>query len=644
MVARRGARTEVANAAIDSLKPGTLVRYTETTARWYLAVVRAATATSVTLDFFWDRSDTVALESVEPFEQFLANRSKVFSVERSKLCQIFFDDELLRLRKERLKLMQKTLLSHGCAWDPEDWDTPTTRIQIWADPSVVRGELSRGDRELMSLLPQWLAPQKMPPGSRDPLGLQAYAEILANRLLPGLTVTTTRIGYYGFLAWAIQVVNERAAPSLSRHETLNRLERVLALCEFTLHGAGKNECRVIGQRSKTKVLESAERDRFNVPEKILKNQNTAGALRLYSTSLVNLGFLADAAEEGVDGRLPWALTESGRRLAQEYAKRIPMGFIDFALGDKSLPRKTLQDWGKKLCLSAIGKYGRYCELFMEGFLIGNAEGADTRYATVKGLFRRKLLDGRYARRTRRRGQDAVFEDDVDQVAELEEDDDGLGNYDVLMAAYDEPPSAENAAFQDAAVYELVCIGLSAIFQHVIRRLEEVGRISVDTLRNELAQDRGYSHFWMRPGNQAARQVRVPEQVLEDIFTDDVKPAQVAVLGGELLLAVTRGAPFAARRSELASSPAVSLVIEHFGHTEASSLADGYRRLLEALVERHGVVSLGKNRARWCSLSGDQIEREDRQPMKVGIHALRFPQLYSLCRDLNLQKGDLSRVG
>jgi hypothetical protein len=69
--------------------------------------------------------------------------------------------------------------------------------------------------------------------------LQANAERLANELLPGLTVFTSRIGYYGFLAWAVQCVNDLPCPDRqTRQERLHRLERALALGEFVYHGLG----------------------------------------------------------------------------------------------------------------------------------------------------------------------------------------------------------------------------------------------------------------------------------------------------------------------------------------------------------------------------------------------------------------------
>ena len=42
---------------------------------------------------------------------------------------------------------------------------------------------------------------------------------------------------------------------VSRREILDSLERALALCEFVYHGIRDETCRLIGQRSKPRVLQ-----------------------------------------------------------------------------------------------------------------------------------------------------------------------------------------------------------------------------------------------------------------------------------------------------------------------------------------------------------------------------------------------------
>jgi hypothetical protein len=380
----------------QQLSPGDLVRYQATTSRWHLAVVRRVGDETVEIEFFWDGCEEVPLGPVVPFRDFLDSRERVLSVKRTDLCKAFFNKPFSRLREERLRIIQDTLRKHGLAFSPKRWPTPATRVRIWRDDSFVPADRSDKDAALGALLPRWLEPLKLPPSSRDPLGLQAPAERLANELLPGLTVFTSRIGYHGFLAWAVQCVNDRPCPDhQTRQERLHRLERALVLCEFVYHGLGDDSCRLFGQRSKTQVLQGAEGDRYRVPKRILKNQASAGAYRLYFTSLQSLGIALETPELGAEGLLPLTLTDLGRRLARSFRLRLDDKFPDFALGDSPLDRDTIRAWGKDLCFSRLGGLDRYRDPFLEGFLLGNGAEAEKRYRTVERLFQRGLLTGTY---------------------------------------------------------------------------------------------------------------------------------------------------------------------------------------------------------------------------------------------------------
>ena len=71
-----------------------------------------------------------------------------------------------------------------------------------------------------------------------------------------------------------------------------------------------------------------------------------------------------------------------------------------------------------------------------------------------------------------------------------------------------------------------------------------------------------------------------------------------------------------------------------------AMADSYEGLLQAMVARHEQVSINKNRQRWCYLQNDEMVRDDLRPLQIGWHAMRFPQLSALCKDLHLTKEDL----
>src|SRR5579884_1493647 len=99
--------------------PGTLVRYLETTTRWYFAVVRSANQEAIGIELFWGERKKVAPEQIQPFSEFMASRSKRLFMDRSQLCRLFFAEDLLRLREERLNRMQSTLRKHGYSFSPE---------------------------------------------------------------------------------------------------------------------------------------------------------------------------------------------------------------------------------------------------------------------------------------------------------------------------------------------------------------------------------------------------------------------------------------------------------------------------------------------------------------------------------------------
>jgi hypothetical protein len=260
---------------------GAAVRYSETGSRWFIATLRRVNATDMEIEYLGGDRVKVPIEKVEDLASHLRSRERVLSLTRENLCYAFYGERLTRLRQTRIDEMQRFLSRHGLRFQPQDWSADA-RIQIWPDDSSVTTESSASDRALEALLPNWLEPHRLPAGSRDPLGFQNFGEGLANAILPGLTVFTSRIGYYGFIAWAVRELNgKRPSAGISLRDLFQKIERAYVLCEFIYHGTGtgSDDCRVLGQRSKSEVLQSAQRDRFRVPPRILKNQASAGALK-----------------------------------------------------------------------------------------------------------------------------------------------------------------------------------------------------------------------------------------------------------------------------------------------------------------------------------------------------------------------------
>lgn len=622
------------------IEPNTIVRYSETSTRWFIALVRKVYSVDAEIEYLSKKCETVPLDKLEPFIPYLKSRDRVVSLKREDLCYVLYGHSLDRLRQDRIDEMQKYLRKYGIRFRPDEW-IPGSRIQIRPDDSVVGVATITNDPAYESLLPKWMEPTRLPPGSRDPLGFQGYAEKIANEFLPGLTVFTTRIGYYGFLAWAVRELNNQKFPAgTNRHEMLHRLERAFVLCEFVYHGNEETNCRVIGQRSKSEVLQTANDDRFRVPRKIMKNQESGGSFRLYSTSLVSNGFAEVTPELGADGFLPLTITNNlGMRLAREYEKRVPEGFVEFALNDSSVDRDKLRDWGKQLCLSCFGGLKYYRTPFLEGYLLGNSQAAETRYKTVSLLFERKLLLDN-SRKRRMKINEILAEEDI---AALETDDglnaEGLSNADVLLRFYEEKPSRDIAhiRIQKAAVFELLSLAHSAIFAHAIHVLDGTVRCKVDKLHDSIVSSAKYGKLWKKPFDQVGRNAPSARELEAALFAAE-STAEQAAIGGILMARIVNDRAFQILSSELAGSPVVAL-LEPVPMDK--SLSVSFAQLLETMVLRHEHVSINKNRQRWCYLDNGDLVRDDLRPMAIGWHAMRFPQVYALCRDAHLTKEDLA---
>ncbi len=621
-----------------SLKPGQLVRFLETATRWCFALVQRVRADEVELAFF-DRSPpaSVAYSQVETLDAFLGPRERTFSRTRSQITVFFYRQAFERLRKPRVRQMQKALRKAGISFHPAEWPTADTRIQLWCDGSFVARESI--SKELEGLLPQWLEPFVLPSGSRDPLGLQAPAEKLVNEVLPGLTVFTSRAGYYGFLTWAIRSVNElsrNAIPRLvSRREVLNALERALALCEFVYHGIEDDSCRLIGQRSKLRVLSSNEGDRYRVPDSILKNQNSAGSFRLFATSLVSLGLVEEADDLAADGLLPFRLTTLGDELASVFQTQVDTSFIAFAMGDRRQSRDSLRAWGKSFCFSSIARRAAYRKRLLRGLLLGSGRDAEKRYRTTAHLFAHGLFNTNNG--------DAVAPDNLNEedAAVLEEDVEGTGvsNRVIVLYFYGCAPSSDLHALQSLAVFELLSLGLSAIFRAAVISVTESGKADIAGLTRSIATTGALATLWQSP-MQDAKPKTVKKLVAELFDCDDA--IQAASFGGALLLRVIRDPLLPAVWDlliQMVREP-VELVDRCLREHMDLSLEQALAGLLQAMIERHEVVSKRKNRQRWLFLDGNVLVRDDPQSMGLGLHALRFPQLGSLAQDIDLSEEDL----
>lgn len=613
------------------ISPGSLVlHHTQGDSR-LATVIGTVEDGQLQLEPFWGERFSAAPDAVELFVSVLQDRNRGYT--REQLCELFFGRRAKRLQPERVEAMQHALKSAGLTFEPAHW-APGAYLRIWQDDSIVEKAGEVGEA-LDFLLPRWIEPQKLPPTSRDPLGFQAFAERIANELLPGLTVFTSRAGYYGLISWAIQRLNdERCPPGQTRRERFERLERAFALCEFIHHGVNDRTCSLLGQRSKSRVLGSIRGDRFRVPESILRNQSSAGAFRLYATSLVSAGFAEEAPDLGAEDKLPFVLTGAGEHLARHFERRAPEDFWSFALSDRTQERNALREWGRQLCFQNLSK--AYRRTFVDSFFRGNNEHAEKRFSAALRLFEAGLLTGACEEPGTPAVQEVSSEDDVTALSELEAIP-GLSNPRVLLHFYQQPPSRGIRSFQVAAVFELLSLGLSALFELAMDSLGTSGRCRPEVLVSRAAEEKGLVGVWNKPLSQAGRRAPPAHELLDRFFAEDASVERRAALGGALIARVLGEPVLAAVRLELTGNPAVELVQ---ALPPERSLRDSYPGLLESLVVRHEQVSLNKGRQRWCYVDGPELVKDDLQQMRSGLHAMRFPQLFSLCRDLELTEKEL----
>ncbi|MBI1901345.1 MAG: hypothetical protein HYS13_09580 [Planctomycetia bacterium] len=280
---------------------------------------------------------------------------------------------------------------------------------------------------LTGVLPSWVELDPLKSRAIDPLGLQAVADRLADRLLPGLSVLTTRARYFSFLCWA----RERTGTTVNEQE-IHRLEVALALTESLLSESdpeGHGDCSFVGKRN----IEAIRRDRdaSNVlaldPRMIYK----VPVWRAYRASMVQLGLLEDAQRA--------TLTAIGNDLARAFQKSVRMR----GRGRKALPAGA--------CLSRVH------ESVGEKRVLRDRMGL-----SVRGSLDAEARDGRTRRAAFGRQMRDFYAESV------------LSPETVLIAFEGKTspalPEPENT-LRAAAVWEYVSLGLNLIFVAWVRAIE-----------------------------------------------------------------------------------------------------------------------------------------------------------------------------
>jgi len=187
---------------------------------------------------------------------------------------------------------------------------------------------------LDSILPAWVVPDPLKSRAVDALGLQVVADRLADRLLPGLSVLTTRARYFTFLCWARQKAGKRLnEPGIHRYEV------ALAITESCISEDSSDhqkDCTFVGKRN----IETYRANYGNHVPRDARVVYKVPAWRAYRASMVAIGLLNENEDYG--------LTSQGVRAAELFQRAVrfrgsvPQSFTPKAcLSDVSLPERTL---------------------------------------------------------------------------------------------------------------------------------------------------------------------------------------------------------------------------------------------------------------------------------------------------------------
>ncbi len=522
------------------------------------------------------------------------------------------------------------------------------------------------------LLPRWTERVARPPSSRDPLGFQSGAAVLADRLLPGLTVFTQRAGYYGFLAWALDHAQalHKGAGEWRQPDLIYRLERALATCEFFHHDrdADNQPCAIIGSRRRGPILSSARDGRVPLPERLVRNQAASGCLRLYSSSMVSLGLWEEDDERGAGGGVPYRNTELGKALADRfktYGGEATEHLLDWARRAGGREVGNVRDWGSTLCLGGIARRGNHGVRgpFLRGLLKAGGPGGEAqeeayrRWETATALEGAGFLDPETSCSAGTNGSRPATNllDEPQSLAvldlELAEQTSGPGNLDVLVHFYSlkavDGPVREGwlRTGRAAAVHEFVACALNTIWASALDafRTERKRWIATDLV--------AWLHLPPQtPQELGRREKRSEAECVGELLVREPSAARsdrgrAAVLAWMTLAKVlTRRRNRELIHSEIRPDGGIAHLTDVVQDLLNRPAPDATRKLLVELVAWHRSVSDDKGKEAWLRLEGEEIVCGDLHDFTVGIHSYRFPQLLSLCRDVKLTREDLSDAG
>jgi len=488
---------------------------------------------------------------------------------------------------------------------------------------------------LDAFFPSWLVRLDTAPTSRDPLGLAAQAGRHADAILPGLTVFTSRARYLTFLCWAMRA--SESGPARGQLDRIHRLERLLVLSEALLHAEEPDACLCVGARRGRRFVREHEReDLWELPSRVLKNQVTNGAFRLYRTALVSFGLVEET--ENDDSAIGLELTDRGHALANRYESRLDTNVVRWALAEpeQRKRRSTLIENASVMCLS--GRIDSHERRHLLSGMVGREAEEIVRRETVRVLFRHGLLKNNAPMADiAAEDADAIAEDEgrpAEEAAAAET----RGNWGVVKRILEIGPVPELRDLFKASAYEVVALGLNQLFASCLDAVSQPGRVSLGQWGERIGVRAGdaYAHRPAAEWASGGSIVGTANALLESTGTWE----ETAALAMRLLVSASRDD---AIRSSLADVPVslVARVLDMAGETSSRSAAQIARQLVVDSVEHHLRVSGAKGKGEWITLDRDDLVRRDPRSMFPILHALRFAQLAQLARDVNLSPEDVA---
>lgn len=273
---------------------------------------------------------------------------------------------------------------------------------------------------LVGVLPSWVQPDPLRSRATDALGLQVVADRLAEKLVPGLSVLTTRARYFTFLCWARdQVGRDHDEGGIHRWEVALTLAEARISDEDPTHGA---TCRFVGSRN----VKGLPRDRLpGDPKRLYK----VPAWRAYRASMIALGL--------VEGPPRFSLRDEGKEAASRFQASVRV---------RGGATRPLPD---RACLSRISGDERHL------------------LRDLLGVSLRGRLDAEAADQRSRR---AAFAREVRHVFRREglSPENVLPKYETIRSRSLAEPAATLRA---AALWERLALGMNVIFTSWVRAIE-----------------------------------------------------------------------------------------------------------------------------------------------------------------------------